>query len=239
MTFNDTVNLNGIIQTVERLTDVGQAYISGDDTRLKETTATINRINHRVWHNIFMSTGNWQYDDGGQTDLPVATTDIVDGQSTYSLPSGALTVQRIEAKDENGLWTTLTPITKESITGAVDEFMDTDGSLRAYRLVNGVIELFPASNYDSTDSLKVYFDRDSVDFAYDDTTATPGFASPYHEILPIMTAIEWYKVKQAQSPTLPQLQQDQLRLEKSIKDFYGIRFNDYKPKVGRAKQSYR
>lgn len=65
MVFNDIATglMAGIVQTVERLTDVGQTYISSDTTRLKEMTATINRINHRVWHTIFMSTGNWQYDD--------------------------------------------------------------------------------------------------------------------------------------------------------------------------------
>jgi len=240
MTFSDTTNLSGIIQTIERLTDLGQTYISGDSSRLKEMTATINRINHRVWHTIFMSNGNWQYDDGNYTDIPSATTDLVSGTASYALPSDALTVQRIEAKDSTGLWSVLTPITKELLNGiAVDEFAKTDGSLMYYRLVNGTIELFPASNYASTGGLKVYFDRDSVDFATSDTTKTPGFASPYHEILPIKASIEWLKVKQPNSPTLPLLLQDDLKLEDSIKKFYGKRFKDYKPRISRARQSFK
>jgi len=239
MTYSDTTNFSGIIQTVERLTDAEQAYISGDTTRLKEMTATINRIQHRVWHNIFMSTGNWQYDDGNYTDLPSATTDIVLGTASYALPPNALTVQRVAAKDSNGLWANLTPIVKEMVGEALDEFHKDNNSLAYYRLFNGVIELYPASNYDSVAGLKVYFDRDSVDFAYDDTTKTPGFASPYHEILPIKASIEWYKVKQPKSPTLLQLQQDDLKLEKSMKDFYGKRFKNYTPKISRAYQSYK
>jgi len=239
MVFSNTTTLAGIIQTIERLTDVGQTTISGNATNLAETTATINRINHRVWHNIFMATGNWQYDDGNQTDLPYATTDIVSGTASYALPDDALTVQRVEAKDSNGLWTVLTPIAKELVGQALDEFMKTNGPLMYYRLFNGVIELYPASNYASTAGLKVYFDRDSFDFVVGDTTRTPGFASPYHEIIPIKASIEWLKVKQPQSPTLPILIQDDLKLEKSMKDFYGKRFKDLKPKITRAYQSFR
>lgn len=239
MVFSNTTTKAGIIQEIERLTDVGQTYISGDATRLAETTATINRVNHRVWHTIFMSTGNWQYDDGGYTDLPMATTNLVSGQSLYALPSDALTIQRLEVKDAAGLWVELTPITKEMISQGVDEFMKDNGPVQYYRLINNTVELFPAPNYASTGGLKAYFDRDSVDFATSDTTKTPGFASPYHEILPIKAAIEWYKVKQPQSPTLIQLQQDDLKLEKALKEFYGSRFKDYKPRIGRRKVSYR
>ena len=53
-----------------------------------------------------------------------------------------------------------------------------------------MITIYPSANYASTDGLKVYYDREAVEFATDDTTKTPGFASPYHEILPIMMAME-------------------------------------------------
>lgn len=240
MTFSNTTTKAGIIQQIEYLTDLGDAYISGDTTRLRQVTATVNRISSRVWHLIFMSNGNWQYDDSSYTDLPSATTDIVSGTASYALPSDALTVQRVEAKDAGGIWQVLTPITKEMLQGqAVDEFMKDNGALLYYRLTDGTIELFPASNYASSGGLKVYFDRGSVDFAYDATTATPGFASPYHEILPIGASIEWLKIKQPNSSTLPQLQADYLKLEKNIKEYYGARFKDLKPKIGRNKETFR
>lgn len=238
MVFSNTQTKAGIIQELERLCDLGQTYISGNSNVLAESVATINRINHRVWHTIFMSTGNWQYDDGGYTDLPQATANLVSGTAMYALPSDALTIHRIEVKNQNGDWELLNPITKEQLL-AVDEFLDTDSVPMYYRLVNNTIELFPAPNYASTGGLKAYFDRDSVDFATTDTTKTPGFASPYHEILPIKAAIEWYKVKQPQSPTLIQLQQDDLKLEKALKEFYGVRFKNLKPRITRVSQSFK
>lgn len=224
---------------VELKTDLGDAYITGDTTRLKQFTALVNNENHKIWHTIFMSNGNWSYDDGNYTDLPQATTDLVSGTSKYAIPATALTVKGINCLDAAGNWYGLTPVTDEAIYNEVDEFMKEDSQPMYYRLINGTAEIYPASNYNATNGIKVLFDRDSVDFATSDTTKTPGFASPYHEILPIGVSIEWLKIKQPQSPTLPQLQADYLKMEKAIKDFYGKRFKDYKPRIGRAYQSYK
>lgn len=240
MKYSDTINLSGIIQLYEKLTDVGYAYISGDTERLKEATALANNKSSLIWHTIHNITGNWKYDDSNYDDLPFATTDLVLGQRRYALPSDALTVQRVEIKDESDDWYQLRPITKEQIKGeGIDDFLDDNGRPMYYSLVNGIIELYAPTDYDQDDSLKVYYDRGSVEFETSDTTATPGFASPYHEILPIMMAIDWYNVKQPTSPTLPRLEQQYLILERNIKEFYGKRFKDYKPKIGRARVSYR
>jgi len=246
MVFNAVSARNGIIQAIERKTDLGLGYISGDANRLADFTADINNENHKVWHTIFMSNGNWQYDDGNYADLPQAVTDLVSGTSLYALPPTALTIQRVECKNASGDFYQLEPITTETLEGiAISEFMEADSQPMYYRLINGSAEIFPASNYASTGGLKVYFDRDSVDFLLatpmtaTENNQTPGFASPYHEILAIGVAIEWLKIKQPNSPTLPQLQADYLKMEDAIKKFYGKRFKDYKSKIGRAYQSYK
>ena len=239
MQYNNTSLKNGIIQAIEEMTDLGSTYISGNTDRLREFTNRVNRVSNKIWHIIHTSTGNWSYDDGGYTDLPTATTDLVSGQSNYALPSDALTVKRIELKDKNDNWIRLNPITEENIPGAIEEFHDVDGDPVYYSLKNGVITLYPATNYNQSNSLKVYYERASVEFSYDDTTATPGFASPYHDMLPIGASIEWYKVKQPQSPTLPILLQDYARLELTLKEFYGRRFKDYVPKISRRKERFK
>jgi hypothetical protein len=239
MKFNATSTRDGIIQEIERLTDLGIGYISGDTNRLADFTAIVNRVQHRVWHTIFLSTGNWQYDDSNNEDLPIATANLVEDQASYALPSEALSVQRIEIKDENNQWYRLDPIIRKNIPGAVDEFQDVSGTPKYYHLLNGVIYVYPASDYSQDNSLKVYFERGSVDFATTDTTQTPGFASPYHEIIPIKASIEWLKIKQPASPTLPILIQDDLRIENSIRQYYGQRNKDYRPRIRRAYKSFK
>lgn len=229
-----------MIQEAERMTDLGYTTVSGDTTKLKEFTSLANNNSHKVWHTIFMSNGNWQYDDANQTDLPQATTNLTSGTAKYALPATALTVQRIEVMDTNSLWYKLTPITKELLGDmGVDEFFDADGTPTYYRLVGNTIELFPAPNYTQDNSIKVYFDRDSSDFATSDTTKQVGFASPYHQIIPLGMAIDWLKIKQPNSPTLAIYIQDYLKLEDAIKKYYNKRWKDFKPTIGRAKQNFK
>ena len=239
MQYNDTTNLNGIIQQVERYINMGATWISGDTTRLKEFTTYANKVGHKIWHWIFLSQGVWKYDDSNETDLPQATTNLVDAQATYALPSDALTVQRVEVKNSNGDWFRLIQIMEQQIPGAIDEFNEDDCEPVYYRLIGNTMELFPASNYDSTNGLKIYFDRDSVDFAYNDTTQTPGFASPYHEAVPVGMAIEWLKIKNPTSTTLQFLREEWAKFELEIKQFYSLRNKDTVRVLRRAYQSFK
>jgi hypothetical protein len=239
MKYSNTTTKDGIIQTIEELTDLGDAYISGDTTRLRQTTARVNRALSSVWHLIHNATGNWKYDDSNQTDLPYATANLVSGQDGYVLPTDILSVERVEIKDENDNWVKIHPLTEVQIPGAIDEFQETDGAPFYYTLVGNVITLYPASDYSQDVSLKVYYSRKGVEFAYDDTTDEPGFASLYHQIIPIKASIEWYKVKQPNSPTLQILMMDEAKLEAQIKEHYSKRFKDHKPRIKRAYKSYK
>lgn len=239
MNYSNTTTKDGAIQHIEDICDFGDAYISGDTSRLKNWTAKINRIQHRIWSVIFKSTRNWQYDDGGYSDLPSSKTNLVTDQRKYQLPSDALTVQRVEVLDENDNWYMVKALSKEQITTPLDEFMDVSGTPTYYRLVGDTMELYPASNYDKASGLRVYYDRDSVDFLYTDTTKTFGWASPYHELAPIKASIEWLKIKQPTSPTLQLLLQDEARLEQDLKEFYSARFKAKTPVISRRPQNFK
>lgn len=239
MKYSDTTNKNGIIQRCEDYINQTDAYISGDATRLKRFTAYANEELSRVWHLIFESSGNWKFDDSNYTDLPSAETDLEDGTAKYTLPSDALTIQRVEVLDEDGNETTLTPLTMDDIKVAVDEFKDVDSIPTHYRLFGDVIELFPAPNYDKTDGLVVYFDRAMDSFATSDTTQQPGFASVYHEIIPIGMALKWLKIKTPESNQIPQLEKDYQRINQELMSLYSRRFKSYRQKVSRKRETYK
>lgn len=225
-----------IIKQIEFLTDLGYGYYSGDSDKLDELTDIVNRVNSRIWHTIFMSTGNWQYDDSGNDKLPEATTDIESGVATYTLPSSGLTVHRIEVK-RDGNWHRVKPFIKENIHS-----LDADkgeGMPSWYRLVGETISFIPTPDYDEDDAIKVYFDRSSADFSSDSLDDTPGFAKPYHEILAVKTALEILKVKQPNSGTMQVLAEDDQRLERNLIQYYGQRFKDYKPRVRRRPESFK
>jgi len=239
MVFNDTSNRKGIIQEIEKNTDLGVGYISGNTDLMKDFTADVNVVGSEVFALIYLLCGNWQYDDSNYTDLPQAVTDLVSGTDKYLIPETALTIQRLEYKDGSGNWNKLKAITKEQIIGAVDEFLEEDGNPHYYRILNGTVELFPAPNFSATGGLKIYFDRANVDFVSTDTTKQPGFASPFHNIIPVKVAIQWLDRKQPTSPQLPRLVAREQKLELALGKHYSKRFKDKKPVIGRVKVSYK
>lgn len=188
-----------------------------------------------------MAYGGWQYDDSNQTDLPFASTTLTADQTTYALPTGALGVRGIEVKNTGSVWSSLLPITEEMIRErqAMGQFFSTSGTPQYYQLVGQTVRLFPASNYTQSASFKVSFDRGSVAFASTDTTTTPGFASEYHDIIPIGASIEWLKIKEPNSGTLANLRSDYAQLEKNLKDYYAYKFEQMFPPGLRVRDAVR
>lgn len=232
MVFSDTTNKNGIIQTCEFYCGLGDAGISGNATLLKQFTNLVNIANSRVWHLLFKNNGGWKYDDSNNTDLPQASQDLSNGVSKYALPTGALQVDRVEVKDVNGDYQKLAPLTLEQITEGLDEFQSTDGLPRYYRLVGSTIELFPgvlSTAVTTTNGLKVYFGRGSTTFASTDTTKTPGFASEYHDMVPVKSSLEWLKVNKPNSGTLTLLMNDDVKRESQLVEYEVNKFKDRKP----------
>jgi hypothetical protein len=231
MVYNDTTNKTGVIQAEERYCGLGDAGISGDATRLKDFTYFNNLVMRKVWHAIFLSAGAWQYDDNNNTDLPTATTSLVTDQAAYSIPATALAIKAIEYKNTGGVWQKLIPLTENAIQdyGSMSEFHKTPGTPMYYTLVGGTIRLFPAANFSQDASLRVFFERGASEFVYGDTTKEPGFASQYHDIIPIGASLEYLKWKMPESAAVQFLSADYVKIENSIKDFYRQRHADLYP----------
>lgn len=231
MKFNDTTNLTGIIQACEDYTGLGNGGISGNATLLKQFTRYINTRYRQIRHWIFETQNAWIFDDGNATNLPEATADLVSAQARYALPDEALEIQKVEAKNSAGDWVVLEPIVLQDFSQGVDEFLSTDGTPKYYRLEGETIELFPATNYSSTGGLKLYFNRDIVEFSSSDTTKEPGFASPYHNALAVGGSLEWMEMKRADQPSTAILRNRWAEYKPEIQDFYSNRLRNLKPRL--------
>lgn len=223
MVYNDTTNYSGVLQIAETKTDVGLGYFTGDATRLKQITATANQIVHELWNVCFKASGSWKFDDGNYTNLPQSTTELTSGTNKYALPSEALTVESVQIKDRNGNYVRIKPL--DIINSKAIDYSKT-GVPTQYSLVNGTIILDITPDYTATEGLKVYFERQAVEFATTDTTRTPGIPSPFHYLVPTGIAIEWLKVKQPQSPSLPLYMADYEKGKQELADLISERFRD-------------
>lgn len=232
LVFSNTTTKLGLIQRCEKYCNLGDQGISANAQRLLEFTGDINEGGSKIWQWIFMASGGWKYDDSNQTDLPQATQNLDSGTGKYTLPDGALVINKIQAKDSAGNWVDLAPYDLEQLEGvAEEEWQKTNGVPNAYRLLGSTIILKPAPSYDSTGGLKVFFDRGSVAFVSTDTTKTPGFDSLFHDLPAVYASMQWWKVKDPQNGTLAMLRGDWQRGEEDVKEFYSKKWPANQPKV--------
>lgn len=191
MVFNDTSNDTGIVQRTAFYLGGGVSVSSTGDYTLKQLASNASERMRMVWSMIFTSKSGWKWDDSNQTNLPQGSTDLVSGTGRIRLPSSAHTIERISIYDSAGNQSDLKILAQDEVPIAVDEWLKTGGIPQYAFLVNGIVELKPAPNYNYTNGIKFYFSRDIVDFVSSDTTKTPGFASVYHDIIPVGCALDY------------------------------------------------
>lgn len=237
MVYSDTTNKLGIVQTAETLCDVDFGDVSGNTNNLIRFTGFANQENREILTEIMKVYNGWQYDDGNNTDMPLAKADLVSGTKRYSLPSDALTVKKIDAYKSDGSSVELKQILLEDLDVSLDEFETIDGVPKYYRLIGNVIELYPTPNYTTTSNtgLALFFDREPVSFATSDTTKTPGFASIFHYLIPLGMAIKWLKIKQPASLSLANYKVEKEQLMEQLKDYYSSKNMDGLPINMKAK----
>jgi len=215
--------------------------ISGDATLLKKFTTLINAWYRRVNSWIWEVTGTWEYDDSNWTDLPIATTTIVDEQQDYEIPSTAQKIDRVEVLDSAGNYRLLKPIDKSQIESqAMSEFQESPGMPVYYDLIGRSILLYPKPSTDvvtASKGLKLYFTRDIKEFSSTDTTAEPGFVSNFHRILSLGAAYD-FAVSYDMGTKANFLKGQINELVRELKNFYGTRHRDFPARFSPKKRNY-
>jgi len=140
---------------------------------------------------IYKADGKWQFDDINHPDLPISVTDIVLGQSQYTLDVKHLTVDRLEITDAGGHHHVLIPIDELDIKISLDEYAETTGTPIYYDKQGESLILYPKPDFSANNGLKIYYTRPPFYFTEDTDTLVPGFASIFHEYIPIWVAYHY------------------------------------------------
>ena len=191
MIYYDSTNKTGISQEIDSLCDsTDTSYPVADKER------RINTAVRETEGMIMGFDGSWDYDGTNQTDLPIATTDLVAGQQDYTLSGTFQEIKVVRLLDNNGNWIKLKPFDKREVGIAVDELFETNGLPQYYDKQGDSIFLYPApaaANITATAGLKVDFSRISsliTDLASADAAKEPGFA-PYDMVVAYKSAIPY------------------------------------------------
>jgi hypothetical protein len=206
-------------------------------------TVDVNVAIDKVLSMIFSVGGTWQFDDSNHTDYPIITTDLVSGQRDYTFTQDGssnliLEIYRVAIADENGNFFDVFPVdveSREAPLGYIDG-IDTEGMPITYDKLGNGIFLDPIPNYNATGGVKIYINREASYFDSGDTTKKAGFAGIFHEYLVLRPSYQFaYRNGKANAQVL---QNEMLRMEEEIKEFYQKRSKDeVRTITGRANNS--
>jgi len=189
--------------------------ITTTDYPLADIARATNTAKMNLAFKIWREQDDWDFDDKGNTsDFPIATTTLVNAQSDYSLPTDALQVRLVEIKDQNGDYYIIDKIDEKEVKEALDEFHETDGQPKYYRLEDGSIVLYPApatGQVTMSAGIKMYYNRAVDQFTASTTTTEVGFGDLGDQIVAYEVAEEWAGINR--EDRLPRLQGKRGELE--------------------------
>lgn len=242
--YSDTTNKDGIIQRIEQELGFADGYISGDATRLKFWTGSINLALDKAFHIIFGADGRWQFDDSNHTKNPFIFTDLTINQRTYNFTADEqsnliLDIHSVYARSSaSNPYYLLTPrdLQSEGDTVFTDGLTRTGWPTSYDKTGNGIkLDITPEATV--SPGLQIFINREGSYFTTSDTTKVPGFAGLYHEYLVLESCY-----RHARANTLKKqeaFKRDVLEMEKAMTDYYSRRARDDRQMMSTKKISFR
>lgn len=171
--FDDTSTKQGLCQDID--------FTCGTTTTSFPKVDKVRAVNFgldEVADLIQKVSGAWSWEDSGQTDLPIGTTNIVDDQADYTIDTSFLSILGVYIKD-NGFYKEITPIDRRPI---IENDTQQTGTPNNYYISGNSIFLYPIPDANITAGLKIHFQRNIKYFATDATTATAGYNPQFYKL---------------------------------------------------------
>lgn len=222
----------GILQRANFLT-FGDSLDHTTDYPLADMVASANRWAQNVAVRIWRASGTWEWDDANQTDLPIITTTLVAGQQDYSLPTTALSIERVEVKDSSGNYNKLQQIDQSEVSIALSELEETNGMPIFYDIIGNSLFLYPApaaASVTTTAGLKLVVTREVTTFTVPASyttadTTQPGFDEMWHDIICYGIAHDYLDVNGPEDRATRYFQKINMSLAE-LEAHYGIKNRD-------------
>jgi hypothetical protein len=221
-----SLNFTQIINSIDRKVKSNSISYS-----IANKTADINEALDFIYATIFNVGGKWQFDDTNHSDYPIISTSLISGQRDYTFVTDQqgnmiLDIYKVMVKDENGVFFEIFPVDQQSdeyTQGFWSGLNQTGIPSRYDKTANGIF-LDSIPNYNLTNGIKLFINREGSYFQTTDTTKKPGFAGLFHEYLVLRSA---YKYAQANNlKNERSLFSDLLIMEQKIRKYYRDRTKD-------------
>jgi hypothetical protein len=232
MVFSDTTNRTGIVQLLEDLTSTQSASTSSYPLAVK--TRDINNAFADYKMISSAASSSWQDDDTNHSDYAEIYGSIVSGQQDYTFTEDEngnqiLDIYRVECKDAAGNWQLLQPYNENLEITALEAQATSRGTpFRYYKTANGIF-LDKTPNYNSTNGLKIYYNRTPSYFLSTDTTKEPGIPQMFHRYLAYKPAFWYWLPKDSNKASIYKSEVD--KMEISITEYFNKRAKDERPRI--------
>lgn len=247
MEFSNTTTKDGLLQDCEFWSNLGDGVITGDSALKARFTGLLNRAFDEVLPVIFSSDSPWQWDDSNHTSDPVATTNLVSGQSSYTLitdedGNSVLEIEAVYVQNPNGEMVRLSGVDTRSGTNTDAIFAQNSsntGTPTRYEKRGPGFVLDPIPNYSATSGLKVVFSRTPSYFTTSDTTKKPGIPAPFHRLLSLIASYDWLLVNKPEITMLITRVEGRIeKYDKRLAEHLSKRSRDERPAMrGRVESS--
>ena len=205
---------------------------------IKDFVRNANFAGDRVSSLIMKSDAKWEWDDSNNTDLPIGTTTLVAEQQDYAIPVTQLKIIRVRVKDAQGNYQIVEPTNRKDLINT--ELTSTSGMPRKYDLLGNSLMLYPkpkAGDVTLSAGVEVQFQRGFSYFVYTDTTKVPGFATPYHRLISLYSALDYCESNELDKRAV-RCQNKINRMENDLVEHYASRNNDAQPSISVVKDDY-
>lgn len=242
MQFNDTSNLNGLIQSCEDWTGLGDGQISGDTTMLKRFTRLINTSYHKIVTMILDSQDESDFDDvnHGNTGF-IKTYNLTADTQSILLPASdkILKLKRVEVTYDGVTWRHAQPIDINEYGGTADA-TTVNGLFSVsepyYDVHGSYIFLYPIPTANVTGGLKIWASREIDEFTTADTTQEPGIAEPFHEFIALDASLTYGSQHGLANTNVMSVKA--IEYEARLRNFYGTRQEDRVMVMKNAGENY-
>lgn len=183
--------------------------------------------------NLALNTGGtWQYDDTNHPDYPIITTALVSGQRDYAFTTDEqgnliLDIYKVMVRiSATGFYQEVYPVDQQSDKDMESFYSGQNVTGVPYRYdktANGIF-LDAIPDFNSSDGLKIFINREGSFFTTADTTKKPGIDPLCHEYLALVPSYKY-----ARNNTLPnvaRLEKDVAKMEDKIRARYSVRTRD-------------
>lgn len=203
-------------------------YWAGTDSvtyPIADKTRNANQALSKIVEMIMRAAGRWQYDDTNYDTLPIATTDLIANQTNFSLAISHLKIDRVRIKDKQGKWKILRPVDRRDLD---EHELNATGVPDKYDKLGVSLMFYPLQDYSYEGGIEVQFERDADYFTTTDTTKEPGFASTFHRLISLYTALDYTEPNELEARSR-KIQKRIDRMEAELVEFYSDRDRDEQP----------